>query len=158
MGAVGYLLFQVGVEVFDVVAVVEQLLLRLLFERDVDDIGHHIESIFEPKITQADLHRKHRAVFALRVQIAFVSHRAHLRTVVEGLAEFFVIPAHARRHQLLDGAGQQLPGFVAKLLVGELVGRHDLPLLIANNDADSGIGKDRFVAPNAMFQLLLGLV
>ena len=159
MGAVGHFLLQVGVEARHALLLPDKLLLGVLFGRDVEDVGHHVELLVEVKVAQAGFHGKLRAVLAQAHQVAAVrAHAAHLRLLIEGFAQQRVLAARGVGHQHFDALPEQLGRGVAKQLPGQLVGRHHVTGPVADDDADGGVGKHRLEAPPAVGQLALGLL
>ena len=158
MGAVGHGLLQVGVEAGHALVLRHQFQGGGVFSRHVEHVGHHVQLLVEVKIAQANFHREVGAVPALAAQYAVLAHAAHLRAGVEAFAQLLVVPAGGVGHQHLDALAQQLGRRVAELLLGQLVGRHDVAQLVADDDADGGVRDHRFEAPHAVGQRALGLL
>ena len=87
-----------------------------------------------------------------------MAHVAQLRVGVVGFAQLGVVAADGIGYQHFNGLAQQLGRSVAKQLTGLRIGRHHAARLVADDDAQRGVGKHGLEAAYAVGQGALGLL
>ncbi len=102
---------------------------------DVANDSHHVALAIDGHGTQGDLDRHERTVGPqsrhLRVR---VGHLANTRGVVIGTTLFAMTGAAGCGNEIVDGASEQFPTFVAEQLEGLLVGDSDAAIGVDDDD------------------------